>query len=122
MSLPEVLLWQQLQKRPGCYRFRKQFPLAPYTADFACLSARLLIEVDGEAHERGTQPQQDEARDRFTARRSFRTLRLPAVEVLKNVEGCLSAIVIACREAGPPPPSLRDGPPPRAGEDFEEDQ
>ncbi|HEY0622477.1 endonuclease domain-containing protein [Sphingomonas sp.] len=122
MSLPEVLLWQQLQKRPGGYRFRKQFPLTPYTADFACLSARLLIEIDGESHERGTQPRLDEARDRFTAAQGFRTLRLPATEILKNMEGCLTAIVIACRQAGPPPPSLRDGPPPRSGEDPEEDQ
>ena len=122
MSLPEVLLWQQLQKRPGGYRFRKQFPLTPYTADSACLSTRLLIEVDGEAHERGTAPQRDEARDRFTAAQGFRTLRLPAVEILKNMEGSLIAIVCACREAGPPPPSLRDGPPPRSGEDFEDKQ
>ena len=120
LSLPEVLLWQQLQKRPGGYRFRKQFPLTPYTADFACLSSRLLIEVDGEAHERGDQPQRDEARDAFTAGKGFRTLRLPAVEVLNNMEGCLTAIVIACREAGPPPPSLRAGQAPRSGEDFEE--
>jgi very-short-patch-repair endonuclease len=118
MSLPEVLLWKQLQARPGGYRFRKQFPITPYTADFTCLSARLLIEVDGEAHERGDQPQQDSARDHFTADQGFRTLRLPAAEVLSNMEGCVTAIVIACREAGPPPPSLRDGPPPRSGEEL----
>jgi hypothetical protein len=26
MSLPEVLLWRELQKRPGGFKFRKQFP------------------------------------------------------------------------------------------------
>ena len=118
MSLPEVLLWTQLQARPGGYRFRKQFPLSPYTADFACISARLLIEADGEAHDRGFQPARDEARDKFTAELGFRTLRLPAVEILKNMEGCLAAIVGACCDGGPPPPSLRDGPPPRSGEDL----
>ena len=56
MSLPEVLLWVQLQRHPGEHKFRKQVPQHPYTLDFACLKARLCIEVDGEAHNRGDQP------------------------------------------------------------------
>lgn len=102
MSLPEVLLWQELRKRPGGYRFRKQFPQPPYTIDFACLSSRLAIEVDGEAHNRGDNPQRDVVRDQTLAERGFRALRLPAYEVLKNMESCVIAIVEACREAGPP--------------------
>ncbi|MFC0206117.1 endonuclease domain-containing protein [Novosphingobium soli] len=118
LSLPEGLLWRELQTRPGGYRFRKQFPQAPYTIDFACLSARLAIEVDGEAHNRGDRPAKDIVRDTIMAERGFRTLRLPAYEVLKNMDSCITAIVEACREAGPPPPSLRDGPPPRSGEEL----
>ena len=108
MSLPEVLLWVQLQKQPSGYKFRKQVPQSPYTLDFACLKVRLAIEVDGEAHNRGDQPQRDIVRDRIMAERGFRTLRLPAYEVLKNIEGCVMAIVTACDETNPP----------RAGEDF----
>jgi very-short-patch-repair endonuclease len=118
MSLPEVLLWQELRRRPGGFRFRRQVPQAPYTIDFACLSARLAIEIDGNTHDFGARPLADERRDRIMAERGFRTLRIPAREVLKNMEPCIAAIVAACRQAGPPPPSLRDGPPPRAGEDF----
>jgi very-short-patch-repair endonuclease len=108
MSLPEVLLWVQLQRHPGGYKFRKQVPQHPYTLDFACLKTRLCIEVDGEAHNRGDQPQKDVARDRIMAVRGFRTLRLSAYEVLKNMEGCVVAIVTACDEAIPP----------RAGEEL----
>ncbi|MEP7221795.1 MAG: DUF559 domain-containing protein [Novosphingobium sp.] len=115
MSLPEVLLWVELQKRPAGYKFRKQVPQTPYTLDFACLSARLAIEVDGEAHNRGDQPQKDEVRDRILSERGFRTLRIPAYEVLRNMEGCILGIVEACREAGPLRPV---GAPPRSGEDF----
>jgi very-short-patch-repair endonuclease len=118
MSLPEVLLWRELQKHPGGYRFRRQFPHAPITLDFACLSARPAIEVDGEAHSRGDQPQRDAERDRIMAKRGFRTFRLPAYEVLRDMQSCVLAIVEACREAGPRPPSLRDGPSPRSGEDL----
>ena len=96
MSLPEVLLWIELQKRPGGFKFRKQVPQKPYALDFACLSARLAIEVDGEAHNRGDQPRKDEARDRIMAERGFHTLRLTAYEVLKEMETCVLGIVEAC--------------------------
>jgi very-short-patch-repair endonuclease len=101
MSLPEVLLWKELQKRPGGHKFRKQVPQHPYTLDFACLKARLVIEVDGEAHGRGDQPKKDEVRDGVMAGRGFRTLRLPAYEVLSNVDGCIRGIVSACGEVSP---------------------
>jgi very-short-patch-repair endonuclease len=118
MSLPEVLLWIELRKRPGGHKFRKQVPQDPYTLDFACLAARLVIEVDGETHDRGNQPRKDEVRDRIMVERGFRTLRLPAFEVLNNITGCVSGIVALCDELGPPPPPLRGGPPPRSGEDL----
>ena len=102
MILPEVLLWVQLQKRPRGHKFRKQVPQQPYTLDFACLQARLCIEVDGEAHNRGDQPQKDIVRDRIMAECGFRTLRLPAHEVMNNMEGCVMAIVAACDVANPP--------------------
>ena len=101
MSLPEVLLWIELQKRPGGFKFRRQVPQHPYTLDFACLSARLAIEIDGEAHNRGDQPHKDEIRDRIMAERGFHTLRLPAYEVLQNREDCVMGIVEAFRANGP---------------------
>ena len=118
LSLPEALLLRELRKRPGGYKFRPQFPLAPYTIDFVCLSARLAIEIDGISHDMGDKPRQDLQRNRFLTQRGFRVMRIPARDVLGNLEGCLEGIVAACRSAGPPPPSLRDGPPPRAGEDL----
>ena len=109
MSLPEVLLWVQLQRRPGGYIFRKQVPQDPYTLDFTCLNLRLAIEVDGEAHSHGDQPKKDEVRDRIMASRGFRTMRIPAYEVLKNMDGVLMGIVSACAELGPPLPPRGSG-------------
>ena len=117
MSLPEVLLWRELQKRPGGYKFRKQFPQADFAVDFACLAVRLAIEVDGEAHDRGDQPQFDEMRDERLRQVGFVVLRIPAREILGNMDGVISGIVARCTEMGPlHRPS--DGPPPRSGEDF----
>jgi very-short-patch-repair endonuclease len=63
MSLPEVILWQQLRRRPGGFKFRRQHPAGPYALDFYCEEARLCIEVDGSAHDFGDAPIADEKRD-----------------------------------------------------------
>ncbi|WP_404338427.1 endonuclease domain-containing protein [Sphingomonas sp. MMS12-HWE2-04] len=117
MSFPEVLLWQQLRKEPGGFRFRRQNPQIGYRLDFACLETRLAIEVDSEAHERGDRPQRDTVRNRRLAEIGFLTLRIPAAEILKDLGAVITGIVVACRERGPlHRPS--DGPPPRSGEGF----
>ena len=93
MSLPEVLLWQALKARPGGFKFRKSHPAGPYVADFYCHEARLVIEVDGEAHERGDRPARDAVRDRWFAVRELSTLRIPAKDVLTNIDGAVHGIV-----------------------------
>jgi very-short-patch-repair endonuclease len=83
------------------------------------LSARLAIEVDGEAHDRGDQPQLDQRRDERIRRAGFDVLRVPAREVLANLEGVILGIVARCGEAGPlHHRPAAGGPPPRSGEDL----
>jgi len=120
MSLPEVLLWQVLRKRPEGLKFRKQFPIGELTVDFACLERRLIIEIDGEGHSFGEQPRRDVARDALLRRGGFRVMRIPAREVLENMDGVLRHIVAVCSDVGPlHHPRLRgDGPPPRSGEEL----
>jgi very-short-patch-repair endonuclease len=117
MSLPEALLWQQLRQRPGGFKFRKQCPRHPFVIDFACLETRLGIEVDGEAHGRGDRPERDEERDAYLRKAGFTMVRIPAREVLRNLEGVVIGIVAECRALGPRHRSS-DGPPPRSGEDL----
>jgi very-short-patch-repair endonuclease len=119
MSLPEVLLWQELRKRPGGYKFRRQFPTDRVTTDFACLQRRLIVEVDGEGHSFGDQPRRDAARDRLLQRDGFTIMRIPARDVLRNMEAVLRYIVATCSELGPlHHAATRRGPPPRAGEEL----
>jgi len=47
----EQLLWKYLRNRHlYSYKFRRQFPIEPYIADFACLELKLIIELDGGAY------------------------------------------------------------------------
>ena len=120
MSLPEVLLWQQLRNRPEGLKFRRQFPIGQITADFACLERRLVIEVDGEGHSFGDQPGRDAARDAILQREGFHVLRIAARDVLKDMDAVLSYIVATCSKVGPlHHDAARHGPPPRPGEELE---
>ena len=117
MSLPEILLWRQLRRKQLGFKWRKQHPAGPYDLDFYCDAAKLCVEVDGEAHERGDQRLKDGRRDARLARHGIATLRIPAAEVLGNMEGVIALIDTHARESAPlHRPSA--GPPPPTGEDF----
>jgi very-short-patch-repair endonuclease len=120
MSPAEVLLWLQLRKRPGGLKFRHQHPAGPLSLDFYCAAARLCVEVDGECHDRGANPITDAKRDALLARHGVLTVRIPAGEVFRNMEGVLLGIVEAARPRLPlHRPATPGGPPPQAklGED-----
>ncbi len=115
MSLPEVLLWRELKKRPAGLKFRRQRPTGTkLSLDFYCSDARLAIEVDGEAHGRGDRPVRDGARDTWLAVNGVDTLRIPAVEVLKDLDAVVRGVVAAARARLPlHHPAAPGGPPPR---------
>ena len=114
MSLPEVLLWQVLRARPDGLKFRKQHPSGPFTLDFYCSDARLVVEVDGEAHSRGDRPIRDAARDAWFASHGLMTMRVAAADVLKNLDAVTTGIVATARSRLPlHHPAAPGGPPPR---------
>jgi len=51
MPISEVALWSCIRRRQLGYRFRRQVPIGPWIADFACLDPRVVIKVDGETHD-----------------------------------------------------------------------
>jgi very-short-patch-repair endonuclease len=115
LSLPERLLWQRLRLCPAGLKFRRQHPIGPYIADFCCLSARWIIELDGFAHDAGGRPERDATRTRFLQENGYKVLRIAAQLVLQDADGTADAIV--ARVANPLHRPA-DGPPPRTGEEF----
>ena len=109
----EGLLWHYLRgKQLGGYKFRRQQPIGPYIADFACLSRKLLIEVDGGYHVQ--RKDYDEQRDRFLRNEGYRVLRFWNNEVFEDCFGVLEQ-VYAALEGAPPPPEAAT--PPQGGSD-----
>ena len=107
MSKTEWRLWYWLRGRQlNGFKFRRQVPLGPSFADFACLEAKLIVEVDGDHH--GDQVAYDARRDRFLERLGFRVLRFWVTEIDENIEGVIETIADALRRAPHlPPPATR---------------
>ncbi|MEO1243243.1 MAG: DUF559 domain-containing protein [Pseudomonadota bacterium] len=60
----EQRLWYFIRNRQlDDFRFRRQHSIGPYIADFACVEARLVIELNGDQHALGSAPARDEKRD-----------------------------------------------------------
>jgi very-short-patch-repair endonuclease len=98
MDTPEVVLWQSLRGgRLEGLRFRRQHPIGPYCLDFYCAEARLAVEVDGYSHDVEDRPIRDTRRDAWLAESGVRTLRIPAREVMSNLDGVLATILAAAR-------------------------
>lgn len=111
MSHPEVILWRALRLRPDGNKFRRQHPLTPFVLDFYCASAHLAIEVDGFAHDCGSEPARDARRDQWLLEQGIETMRIAATDVEHSIEAVMTAIVERCRQRTPPPADA--GPPPR---------
>ena len=99
MSLPEVILWEQL-RRGGLsgMRFRRQHPVGPYVLDFYCAASRLAVEVDGAGHDLPGQMHHDIRRDGWLAGQGIRTLRIAASDVLEDL--ALEGVLVVFAEAG----------------------
>jgi very-short-patch-repair endonuclease len=99
LSLPEVRLWSRLRQRaPGKPVFRRQHPIGPYVLDFYCAEANLAIEVDGISHDLGDQPQRDLRHDSWLKKHGVTVMRIPAAELMSDVDVAADAIVRAAVE------------------------
>jgi very-short-patch-repair endonuclease len=95
----EKMLWKGLRETLPDYKWRRQMPVGPYFADFACFATKLIIEVDGGQHATGTE--YDDRRTRFLQAQGYRVLRFWNNDVLGNCGGVMRQIA----EAMPPSPS-----------------
>jgi very-short-patch-repair endonuclease len=92
MTGAETLLWSKLRPGLGEMRFRRQHPIAPYIADFACIRARLVVEVDGATHGSDAERRHDVRRAAFLKSRSWKVVRVTNDEVYRSLDDVLQLI------------------------------
>ena len=73
-------------------KFRRQHPLRLYIVDFYCHSIRLIVELDGNIHDRVDVKERDEQREAELRSWGYRILRFKNKEVLQNINKVLLTI------------------------------
>ena len=87
----ETKLWLALRAgRLGGPKFVRQFPIGWYVADFACRSAKLVVELDGGQH--AGQVARDAARTEAIELFGYSVIRFWNNEVFENMDGVLEQI------------------------------
>jgi very-short-patch-repair endonuclease len=105
-------MWRLLYDVRKAHNFRRQVPLGPYFADFACHSMRLVIEIDGDTRGAEAAIAYDAARTRFIEGQGYRVIRFTNHDVTDNPEGVLQVLssYLHVPPSSPPPrPSPRGG-------------
>ena len=80
----ESILWYYLRNKKTGYKIRRQHVIDKYVVDFACLSKKLVIEIDGGIHLR--QKEKDELRTLDLNNIGYKVIRFSNDEVFDNAE------------------------------------
>jgi len=65
------------------FKFRRQYGIGRYIADFCCPEKRLIIELDGECH--NNRIEYDQVRTQFLEQKGYLVLRFRNEEVMNNL-------------------------------------
>ncbi len=92
----EQIIWLAVRdRRLGGFKFRQQHTIGDrYIADFVCIEAMLVVELDGSQHE----VKADATRTAFLEGRGYRVLRFWNNDVIENREGVLETVLAVLLE------------------------
>jgi very-short-patch-repair endonuclease len=97
----EAAMWKLLRhRRLRGLKFRRQFPIATFVADFCCYDLRLIVELDGEVHTEPAQAAHDENRDAYLRSRGYGILRIPNQRLFQDPEGVVDDLLKTALERG----------------------
>jgi adenine-specific DNA-methyltransferase len=104
----EAKLWRLLHNRLLCNaKFRRDHPIGGFFADFCCLKARLIIEVDGGQHANEADADYDCRRTAYLKSRGFKVIRFWNPEIMREpgraVEQIREALYAEDSEVEPSP-------------------
>ena len=98
MTEAEIILWSRLRRGLlNGYHFRRQHPVGPFIADFACTSARLVIELDGGQHAELAHAAADTRRTKTLESAGFTVVRFWNDDVLARTDQVLEEILRVAR-------------------------
>jgi len=102
MNHAEARLWSCLKSdKLFGLRFRRQYPIGPYFADFACPRIRLIVEVDGATHWTDEAQARDARRREQLKREGWHEIRVSNDDIYRNLDRVLEYIAAEALERIP---------------------
>ena len=93
----EGLLWYCFLRRYPL-RFRRQYIIGNFIADFYCHKAGLVIELDGSQHYDPQKMEYDRKRTEYLEAQGLKVLRFTNTDIQQRLRGVCEAIDIAVKE------------------------
>lgn len=93
----EGLLWYCFLSRYPL-RFRRQYIIGNFIADFYCHKAGLVIELDGSQHYDPQKMEYDRKRTEYLESQGLKVLRFTNTDIQQRLRGVCEAIDIAVKE------------------------
>ncbi|MCJ2138806.1 endonuclease domain-containing protein [Methylobacterium sp. E-066] len=98
----EAKLWRVLRNRAlNGWKFRRQYPIDRFIVDFACVEARLVVEVDGATHSTDWEIHSDAARTAIIEASGFVLLRILNADIHQDLDGVRETIWAALPPGDP---------------------
>jgi len=99
----ESRLWSGLRgRRLLDHKFIRQHSIGPFTADFLCRKAALVIEVDGATHSEDREIEYDQHRTAYLRSQGYRVLRIHNNDIYRHFDDVMDMILLALADKLPP--------------------
>jgi N-acetyl-alpha-D-muramate 1-phosphate uridylyltransferase len=94
----EEIIWEYLSRNQLGVKFRRQHPIWNYIADFYCHSLKLVVEIDGEIHNREDVKINDKLRQTHIESLGISVMRFTNQDVRHNIQQLINSLTAKMKE------------------------
>jgi very-short-patch-repair endonuclease len=92
-SISEKIFWRAVRGKKLNCKFRRQFGIGKYIADFYCHELKLAVEIDGATHETAEELKNDSEKEKYLDGLGIKTKRYKNVDVKNNLDGVIEDLI-----------------------------
>ena len=114
MTSAEGIVWSRIRNHRIGYKFRRQFSIGSYVADFYCSELKLVVEIDGGQHFENDAIGYDKARTKHFNDLGISVVRYTNADVRRNLISVMDDLMRQCdnlkNKSNPKPTPPRPSP------------
>ena len=96
MTSAEGVVWSRIRNHRIGYKFRRQFSIGTYVADFYCSELKLVVEIDGGQHFENEAIEYDNARTKYFNDLGMTVVRYTKADVKRNPVSVMDDLMRHC--------------------------